>query len=177
MELDDARAANLKNWESRVPVHAASDTYALDRLVDEPDRLSDVVVCDAPHLGDLTGLDVVHLQCHIGTDTVSLARLGGRVTGLDFSPAALDVGRDLAARDGLDVTFVESELYAAPDVLGREQFDLVYTGIGALCWLPDITRWAAGGRRPAAARRPALPPRRPSGAVGHRRDRRPAGSS
>ena len=99
-------------------------------------------MCDAPHLGDLTGLDVVHLQCHIGTDTVSLARLGGRVTGLDFSPGALAVGRDLAARAGLDVTFVESELYGAPDVLGAERFDLVYTGIGALCWLPDIRRWA-----------------------------------
>jgi len=140
--LDDARAANLKNWESRVPVHAASDSYALDRLVNEPDRLSDVVVWDAPHLGDITGLDVAHLQCHIGTDTVSLARLGARVTGLDFSPGALAVGRDLAARMGLAVSFVEAELYAAPAVLGTERFDLVYTGIGALCWLPDIRRWA-----------------------------------
>ena len=63
-------------------------------------------------------------------------------TGLDFSPGALAVGRDLAARMGLDVAFVEAELYAAPEVLGSERFDLVYTGIGALCWLPDIRRWA-----------------------------------
>ena len=107
------------------------------------ERLSDVVAFDAPHLGDLTGLDVVHLQCHIGTDTVSLARLGGRVTGLDFSPAALEVGRDLAARAGVDVTFVESELYGARRrARGPTRFDLVYTGVGALCWLPDIARWA-----------------------------------
>ena len=141
-ELDAPRAANLKNWESRVPVHASSDSYALDRLVHEPDRLSDVVVFDAPHLGDLTGLDVVHLQCHIGTDTVSLARLGGRVTGLDFSPSALEVARDLAQRMDLEVTFVEAELSRAVDMLGAGRFDLVYTGIGALCWLPEIKRWA-----------------------------------
>jgi SAM-dependent methyltransferase len=141
-EFDASRAANLKNWESRVPVHALSRTYDLDGLVSGRKQLSDVVAFDAPHLGDLTGLDVVHLQCHIGTDTLSLARLGGRVTGLDFSPAALEIARDITTRAQLDVTFVESELYAAVDALGPSRFDLVYTGVGALCWLPDITRWA-----------------------------------
>jgi SAM-dependent methyltransferase len=142
-ELDEPRAANLRNWESRVPVHAASRTYDLDGLVAGQKRLSDVVAFDEPHLGDLTGRDVVHLQCHIGTDTLSLARLGARVTGLDFSPAALAVARDITVRAGLDVTFVESELYGAVDALGAGRFDLVYTGIGALCWLPDVRRWAA----------------------------------
>jgi len=103
--------------------------------------LSPVVAYDEPWLGDLTGLDVVHLQCHIGTDTISLARLGGRVTGVDFSPSALAVARDLAAAAGVEARFVESELYATPDVLA-EQFDVVYTGVGALIWLPDIEAWA-----------------------------------
>ncbi len=94
------------------------------------------------HSATSCGLDTVHLQCHIGTDTVSLARLGARVTGLDFSPAALEVARDLAARCGVDARFVEAELYGAVDALGREQFDLVYTGVGSLGWLPDITGWA-----------------------------------
>jgi SAM-dependent methyltransferase len=142
MGLDEPRAANWQNWESRVPVHVASETYDVSGLLADPQRLSQVVAFDAPHLGDVTGLDVVHLQCHIGTDTLSLARLGARVTGLDFSPGALAVARDLAARAGAPITFVESELYGAPDALGREQFDLVYTGIGALCWLPDVRRWA-----------------------------------
>jgi SAM-dependent methyltransferase len=140
--LDEHRAANLANWESRVPVHAASRTYDLDALVDGRRKLSKVVAFDAPHLGDLTGLDVVHLQCHIGSDTLSLARLGGRCTGLDFSGSALAIARDITARAGLDVTFVEAELYDAPAALGPHRFDLVYTGIGALCWLPDIARWA-----------------------------------
>jgi len=143
MDLDPPRAANLANWESRVPVHAASQTYDLAGLAADPKRLSHVVAFDAPFLGELSAVDAVHLQCHIGTDTLSLARLGARVTGLDFSPSALAAARDLAARAGVDITFVESELYGAVDVLGPERFDLVYTGIGALCWLPDIRRWAA----------------------------------
>ena len=84
---------------------------------------------------------MVHLQCHIGTDTISLARLGGRVTGVDFSPGALAVARDLAVACGVEARFVESELYGVPEVLGPD-FDLVYTGVGALCWLPDIAGWA-----------------------------------
>ena len=104
-------------------------------------HLSDVVRFDLPLLGDVAGLEGVHLQCHIGTDTISLARLGARMTGLDFSPASLAEARRLAEETGADVRFVESELYAATDVLGEGRFDLVFTGIGALCWLPDISRW------------------------------------
>jgi SAM-dependent methyltransferase len=83
------------------------------------------------------------LQCHIGTDTLSLYRLGARMTGLDFSPASLEQARSLVARTGDEVNFVESEIYDAAPALGGEQFDLVFTGVGALCWLPSISRWAA----------------------------------
>jgi SAM-dependent methyltransferase len=149
-DFDEPRAANFRNWESRVPVHAASADYDLAGLAADRERLSPVVTYDRDRLGDLTGLDVVHVQCHIGTDTLSLARLGGRVTGVDFSPAALAVARNLAAAGGAEIRYVESELYAIPAVLGRE-FDLVYTGVGALNWLPDIAAWArvvAGLLRP-----------------------------
>lgn len=149
MDTED-RARNLANWESRVPLHAASEEYALERYVTDPGHLSDVVAADASHLGDLSGLDVVHLQCHIGTDTLSLARLGGRVTGVDFSPAALAVARDLSARSGTPATFVESEIEGADRRLGRG-FDLVYTSVGTITWLPSIARWAqvvAGLLRP-----------------------------
>jgi SAM-dependent methyltransferase len=84
----------------------------------------------------------VHLQCHIGTDTISLARLGARVTGLDFSAASVEQARRLAARAGADVDFVEADVYDAVGALGAAEFDLVFTGIGALCWLPSIRRWA-----------------------------------
>jgi SAM-dependent methyltransferase len=140
--MDDYRTVNLANWEERAPAHAASPGYAVDRFLAEPDYLSDVVRFDLPRLGDITGLRGVHLQCHIGTDTLSLARLGARMTGLDFSPAALAEARRLAASTGTPVDYVQSDVYDARDALGAEPFDLVFTGIGALCWLPDVGRWA-----------------------------------
>lgn len=139
--VDDARALNLSNWESRVPLHLAG--YSIARLLADPAAVSGVVAFDRPRLGDIAGLDAVHLQCHIGTDTVSLARLGARMTGLDFSPSAIAAARDLATRAGADIEFVLADVDGAPDALGRHRFDLVYTGIGALCWLPDIRRWAS----------------------------------
>ena len=147
----DWRDINLANWESRVPLHTGPDGYDLAAF-DDPAHLSDVVRYDVPRLGRLDGLDVVHLQCHIGTDTVSLARLGAAsTTGLDFSPSAIAAARELAHCAGNDVTFVISDAYDAVSALGPQRFDLVFTGIGALCWLPDIRRWAdvvAGLLRP-----------------------------
>jgi SAM-dependent methyltransferase len=149
--MQDYREVNRASWDDRVAAHAASPDYAVSRFTEDPSFLSGVVSFDVPRLGDIAGLDTVHLQCHIGTDTVSLARLGARMTGLDFSAPALEQGRRLAKAAGVDVEFVESDLYGAPDALGRERFDLVFTGIGALCWLPDVRRWAevvAGLLRP-----------------------------
>lgn len=138
----DWRDINLANWESRVPVHTGPGGYDLTRF-DDPDYLSPVVRYDLPRLGRLDGLDVVHLQCHIGTDTVSLGRLGTQsMVGLDFSPAALQAARELAERARAEVTFTEGDVYDAVELFGGHRFDLVYTGIGAICWLPSIRRWA-----------------------------------
>jgi SAM-dependent methyltransferase len=140
--VDDYRTVNLANWDERAPAHAASADYAVDRFVADPQFLSHVVRFDLPRLGDIAGLRGVHLQCHIGTDTISLHRLGARMTGLDFSGAGLEQARKLAAATGSDVDFVQSEVYDAPEVLEPGSFDLVFTGIGAIGWLPDIRRWA-----------------------------------
>jgi SAM-dependent methyltransferase len=140
--VEDYRVVNRASWDERAPAHAASPDYGVAEFVADPAFLSEVVRFDLPLLGSISGLRGVHLQCHIGTDTVSLARLGASMTGLDFSPAALEQARDLAARTGSDVTFVRSDVYDAADVLDAGGFDLVYTGIGALCWLPSIRRWA-----------------------------------
>jgi len=145
------RDINRLHWEERAPAHAASTDYGVERFVSDPAHLSSVVRFDLPRLGDVAGLRGLHLQCHIGTDTVSMARLGARMTGLDFSPSALAEARTLAARTGADVDFVEADAYDAVEVLGPGTFDLVFTGVGALCWLPDIRRWAttvAGLLRP-----------------------------
>lgn len=136
---DDYLTINAANWDSRAPIHASE--YGIDRLLADDRALSDVVRFDQPRLGDIAGLDVVHLQCHIGTDTLSLHRLGARVTGVDLSGVSLQFARNLAAQAGADITYVQADTYSAPAALGRT-YDVVYTGVGAICWLPDIARWA-----------------------------------
>ena len=140
--LDEHAAVNLASWDERAPAHAASPDYHFDDFVADPRYISDVVRFDLPRLGDVGGRRGVHLQCHVGTDTISLARLGARMTGLDFSPVAIGQARALAERCGTPAQFVVSDVYAAVDVLEPGAFDLVFTGIGALCWIPDIRRWA-----------------------------------
>jgi SAM-dependent methyltransferase len=139
---DDYRTLNRASWDERASAHAASADYGFSRFASDPRHLSEVVTFDLPRLGSVRGLRGIHLQCHIGTDTVSLARLGARMSGLDFSPAALIEARRLADLLGAEVDFHEADVYLAPEVLGRGLFDLVFTGIGALCWLPDVRRWA-----------------------------------
>ncbi len=138
---DNYLEVNRANWDSRVPHHL--NGYDLDLFRTEPTFISSVVAFDLPRLGSVEGLDIVHLQCHIGTDTLSLKRLGAKsVTGFDFSSKAVEAAQSLASELGLIAEFVEGDLYDAPAVLNGRTFDLVYTGIGALCWLPDIAAWA-----------------------------------
>lgn len=141
-------ATNKANWDARAPLHASRRSgYKTQAYIDDRTLLSNVVQFDLARLPSLLYGRVTHLQCHIGTDTLSLARLGGskveQVVGLDFSSASLGAARALVKETGdAAVTFVEADVYDAPSVLEGE-FDLVFTGIGALCWLPDITKWAA----------------------------------
>ncbi len=139
--INESFAINQANWDSRAPAHAGSVDYAIERLLADPERLSGVVRFDRDRLGDIGGLRAVHLQCHIGTDTLSLLRLGANVSGLDFSPASIEVARDLARRAGADIDYRVANTYDAVEVFGAGRFDLVYTGVGALCWLPDIRQW------------------------------------
>lgn len=140
MPLDEHRKANLANWDERVAGHIAPDGYDIESLVRDPDAISSVVRFDRDAIGDVAGKTLLHSQCHIGTDTLSWAKLGATVTGIDFSPAAIAAARDIASRMGADATFIETEFYDAPKHI-HEQFDVVYTSVGAICWLPDIDRW------------------------------------
>jgi SAM-dependent methyltransferase len=140
--VEDYRELNRASWDERAAAHAASPDYSVEELIADPARLSDVVAFDAPRLGDLHGLRGVHLQCHIGTDTLSLTRLGAQMTGVDLSPASLEQARRIAAGAGVEIPYVECEVYGAPQALHGATFDLVYTGVGALCWLPSVQRWA-----------------------------------
>jgi SAM-dependent methyltransferase len=132
---------NRATWNERADIHAEDTTgmYAIERFLAGEDVLYPV---EASEIGDITGLKTVHLQCHIGVDTLCLARRGAIVTGLDFSPDALRHARDLSARSRIPADFVEGEVYDAPARVGGG-FDLVYTTWGTINWLPDIRRWGA----------------------------------
>ena len=145
--MDEYARINRSYWDERAPAHAASPDYAVARFADDPQFRSDVVRYDLPRLGDISSLDLVHLQCHIGTDTVSLARLGARVTGVDLSAPALEEAQRLAAAAGVEASFVQAELYDAPRALADARFDMVYTGIGALCGCRISTAGRRSSRR------------------------------
>nr|OQO30688.1 hypothetical protein B0A51_01963 [Rachicladosporium sp. CCFEE 5018] len=146
--MEDAanyQALNKANWDERAPEHAKSPDYAYSTLISDPKHLSGVVTFDLPLLDSVKDLHVAHLQCHIATDTLSLARLGAAsITGLDLSPESLRLARELCgkATGGEKCKFVEGDVYQAVELIGEGEMDLVFTGIGALCWIPSITKWA-----------------------------------
>ncbi|TXS50710.1 class I SAM-dependent methyltransferase [Streptomyces sp. uw30] len=130
-------------WDERVPLHAVGAFYDLDGFRAGADPLRDFELAE---VGDVTGRSLLHLQCHMGLDTLSWTRHGAaRVVGLDFSAPAVDTARSLAADLGLGpdrAAFVTADVYDAADAVPDPSYDIVYTGGGALCWLPDLTRWA-----------------------------------
>ena len=135
------RSANLANWNDRVAAHLASPGYDVEGFVVNPRRIGNAVSLDREELGDVRGRSLLHLQCHIGLDTLSWARLGAQVTGLDFSPRAVEAAREISRRAQTPGRFVVADVYDAPDALD-ETFDIVYASEGVLCWLPDVAAWA-----------------------------------
>ncbi len=142
MNDDDAGeglALNRRWWEERAPLHVSGDFYDIDRFLDGTNTL---LPWETEELPDVSGRSLVHLQCHFGLDTLSWARLGAQVTGLDFSKNATAAACDIADRAGIDARFVAADVYDAISALGAT-YDIVYTGHGALNWLPDLDRWAS----------------------------------
>ena len=139
-EYDRYFEGNRANWDERVPIHVASQGYDLPGFLAGEKHLTRI---EREEMGDVRGKRLLHLQCHFGMDTLNWARLGATVTGLDLSGVAIEAARDLATRAGIEGSrFIEANVYDAPQALGGETFDIVYTGIGALNWLPDIKAWA-----------------------------------
>lgn len=130
--------ANRAWWNERVLLHAESDFYDVEAF--KAGKLT-LMNLERDELGDVRGKSLLHLQCHFGLDTLSWARLGARVTGVDFSQEAIALARSLSTELGIDAHFLCSDVYAAPERLTGE-FDVVFTSYGVLCWLPDLTRWA-----------------------------------
>jgi SAM-dependent methyltransferase len=132
---------NRAAWDERVPIHVDSAFYDTPSFIAGRSSLRDF---EADELGPVAGKTLCHLQCHFGQDTLSWARLGARVAGLDFSREAIGAARALAADIGVEdrAEFVVSDVHDAVAAFGGRRFDIVYTGLGALVWLPDLDRWA-----------------------------------
>ena len=136
---DEALESNRKVWNAWTTIHVASEFYDVASFKNGQ-RPIRIAAYEREEVGSVEGKTLLHLQCHFGLDTLSWARLGATVTGIDFSEAAIAAARELSAEVGVPATFIESDLYRAPEVLD-EQFDVVYTSGGVLGWLPDIAGW------------------------------------
>ena len=144
---DEAYAHNRAFWDEVTPVHAASDFYRLDEFKRGATVLHDFVV---EEVGDVSGLTLLHLQCHFGLDTLNWARLGAQVTGVDISGVSIDRARALASELDIPAKFVRANVLEI-DGEFDSRFDRVFTSFGALCWIGDLERW---GRVVARALKP-----------------------
>ncbi|WP_226065419.1 class I SAM-dependent methyltransferase [Kaistella polysaccharea] len=129
---------NRKLWNAKVDSHLKSDFYFVDEFIKGRNSLNSI---ELDLLGDIKGKEILHLQCHFGQDSISLSRLGAKVTGIDLSDKAIEAANDLAKKCGTDTQFIISDVYDLPSVL-HQKFDIVYTSYGAIGWLPDLQKWA-----------------------------------
>jgi SAM-dependent methyltransferase len=129
---------NKHSWNNRVDAHLASVFYDVEGFLNGNTSLNDI---ELKLLGDVKGKTILHLQCHFGQDSISLARLGASVTGVDLSDKAIDAAKELVKKTGNDVTFICCDIYDLPNHL-NEQFDIAFTSYGTISWLPDMNKWA-----------------------------------
>lgn len=129
---------NKTSWNAKVDTHVKSDFYFVDEFLKGRNSLNSI---ELDLLGDVKGKSILHLQCHFGQDSISLSRLGAKVTGVDLSDKAIETARDLTKKCETDTQFICSDVYDLPNVLD-EKFDIVYTSYGTVGWLPDLEKWA-----------------------------------
>lgn len=129
---------NKKSWNAKVEPHLKSDFYFVDEFLKGRNSLNSI---ELDLLGDIGGKSILHLQCHFGQDSISLSRLGAKVTGIDLSDKAINTAKDLAMQCFTDTEFICSDVYDLPNVL-NEKFDIVFTSYGTIGWLPDLDKWA-----------------------------------
>ncbi|MPZ15308.1 MAG: methyltransferase domain-containing protein [Chloroflexi bacterium] len=130
-------AANRRHWDELVGINARSGFYDVDAFRRGSSSLHSMEI---EEMGPVAGRTLLHLQCHFGMDTLSWARLGATVTGVDFSQEAIGLARSMREELGIPAEFICTNLYELPRLLGHT-FDVVYTSYGVLCWLPDLRRW------------------------------------
>lgn len=130
---------NKKMWNARTDVHLSSEFYDVDSFIEKGNSLNEI---ELELLGNVSDKNILHLQCHFGQDTLSLARMGALVTGLDFSDKAITAAKQLAEKTHLDAEFVCANVYHTDQHLNHKLFDIVFTSYGTIGWLPDLNKWA-----------------------------------
>jgi len=129
---------NRQLWDQWSSLHMVSEFYDLTMF---KERGSSLNVLEKDELGDVDGLSILHLQCHLGMDSISLARLGAEVTAVDFSEVAIMNARELASQMNVSIDFILSDIYDLKKGI-RNKFDMVFTSYGVIPWLPDLNKWA-----------------------------------
>lgn len=135
----DYLKTNEESWNKRTAIHVNSEFYDVKGFLQGKNALQEI---ELNEVGDVAGKTLLHLQCHFGLDTLSWSRLGANVTGVDISSAAIEQAKQLAEQTGLKARFICKDLYSY-GAASTEQYDIVFTSYGALCWLPDLKKWAA----------------------------------
>jgi SAM-dependent methyltransferase len=136
--MDKYLATNQQSWDHRTKEHIASKFYDVKSFINGKNSLNDI---ELNELGDVKGKSLLHLQCHFGLDSLSLARLGAHVTGIDISSESILQASKLRDQLGLEAEFICSDVYSIRDQIDS-QFDIVYTSYGVIAWLPDLEEWA-----------------------------------
>lgn len=130
---------NKSHWDSRVSAHVSSDFYDQTGFLKGRNTLNQI---ELDLMGDVSGKEILHLQCHFGQDTLSLARMGAKVYGVDFSSKAIEVAKETTRDLGLDAQFICCDVFELPSLLDKK-FDLVFASYGVIGWHPDIDAWAS----------------------------------
>lgn len=138
MDNDKYFEINKNLWNGKTPIHIKSSFYDVEGFKNGKTSLN---FPELEALGEVKGKSILHLQCHFGLDTLSLARMGAKVTGVDMSEKAIEAARLLNSELGLDAEFICSNVYDLKNVLNKK-FDIVYTSYGVICWLPELDKWA-----------------------------------
>lgn len=135
--MQNYKEINRHAWNLKTNIHIDSDFYDNSSFIEGRNTLQDI---ELEILGNIKGKKILHLQCHFGQDSISLARMGADVTAVDISENAIDKGIELAGRLGFDINFICSDIYDLPKVLDQK-FDIVFTSYGVVGWLPDLKEW------------------------------------
>jgi 2-polyprenyl-3-methyl-5-hydroxy-6-metoxy-1,4-benzoquinol methylase len=131
--------ANKEAWNKRTGVHKDSAFYDVPGFINGKSTLNNI---ELEELGEIKGKSLLHLQCHFGLDTLSWARQGAEVTGVDLSNDAIDYARKLSEETNIPADFISCNIYDLKDHLDNK-FDIVYTSYGVVGWLPDLNKWGA----------------------------------